>query len=57
MIIYDLTGQVLLQQEFVKNTQGMVSKTFNVSKLAAGTYVAQIIIDNKHKKAVKILKQ
>jgi hypothetical protein len=57
VIIYSLTGQVLLQQEFVKDTPGTVSKTFNVSKLAAGTYIAQIIVDNKYKKAVKILKQ
>ncbi len=57
LIVYSLTGQVLLQQEFVKDTPGMVNKTFNVSKLAAGTYVAQIIVDNKYKKAIKILKQ
>ena len=57
IIVYSLTGQVLLQQEFVKDTPGALSKTFNVSKLAAGTYIAQIIIDNKYKKAVKILKQ
>lgn len=57
LVVYSLTGQVLLQQEFVKSTSGMVSKTLNVSKLAAGTYVAQITVDNKYKKSVKILKQ
>lgn len=57
VIIYGLTGQVLLQQEFMKDTPGTISKTFNASKLAAGTYIAQIIVDGKYKKAVKILKQ
>ena len=55
--IYNLSGQVLLQQEFVKAVSGTVSKTFNVSKLAPGTYIGQIIVDNKYKKAIKILKQ
>jgi hypothetical protein len=55
--IYNLNGQVLLQQEFVKDAPGIVSKTFNVSKLAPGTYIGQIIVDNKYKKAIKILKQ
>ncbi|HRN55576.1 MAG TPA: T9SS type A sorting domain-containing protein, partial [Agriterribacter sp.] len=55
--IYNLSGQVLLQQEFVKDAPGVVSKTFNVSKLAPGTYIAQIIVDNKYKKVIKILKQ
>lgn len=57
VIIYSLTGQVLLQQEFMKNTPGYLSKTLNVSKLAAGTYIAQVIIDNKYKKTIKVLKQ
>ncbi|HRP56084.1 T9SS type A sorting domain-containing protein [Agriterribacter sp.] len=57
MIVYSLTGQVLLQQEFMKNTSGSLSKTFNVSKLAAGTYIAQVIVDNKYRKTMKILKQ
>ncbi|HTN05783.1 PKD domain-containing protein [Agriterribacter sp.] len=55
--IYSLSGQILLQQEFVKDASGAVSKTFNISKLAPGTYIGQIIVDNKYKKTIKILKQ
>lgn len=57
VIVYNLTGQVLLQQEFVKSGSGTTNKTFNVSKLAAGTYITQVVVGNQYKKAVKLLKQ
>lgn len=55
--LYNLSGQVLLQQDFVKSGAGTVNKSFNVSKLSPGTYIAQIIVDNQFKKTVKFLKQ
>ncbi len=40
--IVDLTGQVVLQQELVNATTGI-----NINKLAPGTYICQIEIDNQ----------
>jgi dienelactone hydrolase len=57
LVIYNVQGQILLQQAFSKDFSASVSRTIDVSKLPAGIYVIQIIIDNKYKQVARIMKQ
>lgn len=57
ILIYNLQGQVLIQQEFTKDIPGDITRTFSASKLSSGIYLMQIVIDNKYKKTTRIIKQ
>lgn len=56
ILVYSVAGQLQLQQEFAKDANG-VSRQVNISKLPAGMYIVQIIIDNKYKQVLRIVKQ
>jgi dienelactone hydrolase len=56
ILVYNVSGQLQLQQEFTKDA-GIVNKQINISKLPAGIYLVHIIIDDKHKKILRIVKQ
>ncbi|MGN6435211.1 MAG: PKD domain-containing protein [Agriterribacter sp.] len=57
VLVYNLQGGVLMQQEFLKDAPGAVSKSFDVSKLPAGAYLVQVIVDGKHRKSMQMIKQ
>ncbi|MFT3749841.1 MAG: T9SS type A sorting domain-containing protein [Agriterribacter sp.] len=57
IIVYSLDGKSLLQQEFMKDGSGTVNKSVNVSKLPAGVYIVQIIVDGKYRKVLRIVKR
>lgn len=57
VLVYNLQGQVLMQQEFIKDAAVAVSKSFDVSRLSAGAYIVQVIVDGKHRKSMQMIKQ
>ncbi|MFT3947144.1 MAG: T9SS type A sorting domain-containing protein [Agriterribacter sp.] len=57
MIVYDLTGKSLLQQEFTKEGTGTINRNVNISRLPAGIYIVQVIVDGKYRKVLRIVKQ
>lgn len=56
VLVYNLAGQVQLQQEFSKDVAA-VSKQVNIAKLPPGMYIVQIIVDATHKQVLRIVKQ
>lgn len=56
ILLYNLNGSLILQQSFVKNA-GIIGKSFNVAKLAAGTYLVKVIVNDKITKSVQMIKQ
>jgi hypothetical protein len=57
VVVYNIQGQPLFQQAFVKDNTGSVNKSFNISKLPAGIYVVQVIVGNKYKQTMRVVKQ
>ena len=57
VVAYNVQGQPLFQQAFVKDNSGSVNKSFNISKLPAGIYVVQVIVGDKYKQIMKVVKQ
>jgi hypothetical protein len=57
VVVYNIQGQPLLQQAFVKDNSGSVNKSFNISKLPAGIYVVQVIVGNKYRQITRVVKQ
>ncbi|MFT3947143.1 MAG: T9SS type A sorting domain-containing protein [Agriterribacter sp.] len=57
LIVHDLTGKSLLQQEFTKEGTGAINRNVNISRLPAGIYIVQVIVDGKYRKALRIVKQ
>jgi dienelactone hydrolase len=56
ILVYTAAGQLQLQQEFTKDA-GSVSKQVNISRLPVGIYIVHIVIDDKHKKVLRFVKQ
>ncbi len=56
ILVYNVAGQLQLQQEFRKDG-GAVNKSVNISRLPAGIYIVHIIVDDKYKKILRIVKQ
>ncbi|MFT3704456.1 MAG: T9SS type A sorting domain-containing protein [Agriterribacter sp.] len=56
ILVYNTAGQLQLQQEFRKEA-GAVSKGINISRLPAGIYIVHIMIDEKHRKVLRVVKQ
>ncbi|MFT3705218.1 MAG: T9SS type A sorting domain-containing protein [Agriterribacter sp.] len=56
ILMYNTAGQLQLQQEFRKD-EGMVSKAINISRLPPGIYIVHIMMDEKHRKVLRIVKQ
>ena len=56
VLVYNLAGQVQLQQEFSKDVAA-VNKQVNIAKLPPGMYIVQIIVDATHKQVLRIVKQ
>jgi dienelactone hydrolase len=56
ILIYNVAGQLQLQQEFTKDA-GSLNQQVNISKLPAGMYIVQVVIDEKHKQILRIVKQ
>lgn len=54
--IYSLQGQRLAQQQFIKNSQEKVNRTFNVTGYPGGTYVVQVIVDGRYKRVLQFIK-
>lgn len=57
MLVYNLQGRTLMQQEFQKDGSTTVNRTFNLSQLPAGSYIVQVVVDGKHRKSMQIIKQ
>ncbi|WP_152270196.1 PKD domain-containing protein [Agriterribacter humi] len=57
VVVYNVQGQLLFQQAFVKDNSGSVNKSFNISKLPAGIYVVQVIVGDKYKQIMRVVKQ
>ncbi len=55
--VYSITGTLLMQKEFLKNTTGLVNQSFDVSNLPRGVYVVYVTLDGKERKAVQMIKQ
>ena len=57
IVVYDINGKSILQQEFVKDGNGTINKSVNLSKLPSGIYIVQAIVDGKYKKVLRVVKQ
>ncbi len=55
--VYSITGTLLMQKEFLKNTPGLINQSFDVSNLPRGVYVVHVTLDGKERKAVQMIKQ
>jgi len=55
ILIYNVAGQLQMQQEFNKDS-GSNSRQINISRLPAGIYIVNVIMDGNHKKVMRIVK-
>lgn len=55
--IYNIAGKLLQQQEFNKDGEGSMNKSFNISKLPGGIYIVQVMVDNKYRQVVRVVKR
>lgn len=57
IVIYDLSGKMLMQQQFNKADAATLYKSFNLSKLPAGFYLVKVLIGNEVNEISKIVKK
>lgn len=57
IMIYDLSGKLLMQQQFNKTDANTLYKNFNLAPLPAGIYLVKVLIGNQVNEVSKIVKK
>lgn len=57
LTLYNMQGQRLSQQEFIKDSESPVSRVVNAGNLPAGHYAIQVIVNKRYTKLVRFIKE